>query len=59
MNTYRIIGNDINEIINGDYIKSNNENQTEIWLGMSIVAILSKDISVFKIAQDATKKEGN
>ena len=50
MNTYRIIGNDINEIINGDYIKSNNENQTEIWLGMSIVAILSKDISVFKIA---------
>ena len=50
MNTYRIIGNDISEIINGDYIKSNNENQTEIWLGMSIVAILSKDISVFKIA---------
>ena len=57
MNTYRIIGNDINEIINGDYIKSNNENQTEIWLGMSIVAILSKDISVFKIAQDATKEK--
>jgi hypothetical protein len=50
MNTYRIKGNDISEIINGDYIKINNENQTEIWLGMFIVAILSKDISVFKIA---------
>ena len=49
MNTYRIKGSDISEIINGDYLKINNENQTEIWLGMSIVAVLSKDISVFKI----------
>lgn len=49
MNKYRIKGNDINEIIEGDYLKINKENQTEIWLGMSIVAILSKDISVFKI----------
>ena len=57
MNTYRIKSDDISEVIIGDFIKTNNEGQTEIWLGMSIVAILSKDISVFKIAQDATKKE--
>ena len=50
MNTYRIKSDDISEVIIGDFIKTNNEGQTEIWLGMSIVAILSKDISVFKIA---------
>ena len=49
MNTYRIKGNIISELINGDFIKVNNEGQTEIWHNSSIVAILSKDVSVLKI----------
>ena len=49
MNTYRIKGNIISELINGDFIKVNNEGQTEIWHNSSIVAVLSKDVCVFKI----------
>ena len=49
MNTYRIKSDDISEVIIGDFIKTNNEGQTEIWYNSSIVAILSKDVSVLKI----------
>lgn len=49
MNTYKIKSDVISELINGDFIKINNEGQTEIWHNSSIVAVLSKDVSVFKI----------
>lgn len=49
MNTYKIKSDIISELINGDFIKVNNEGQTEIWHNSSIVAILSKDVSVLKI----------
>ncbi len=49
MNTYKIKSDVISELINGDFIKTNNKGQTEIWHNGSIVAVLSKDISVLKI----------
>lgn len=49
MNKYKIESNLISEIISGDFIKINNEGITEIWHNNSIVAILSKDVSVIRV----------
>ena len=49
MNTYKIKSNLISELINGDFIKINDGGQTEIWHNNSVVAVLSKDVSVIRI----------
>ena len=49
MNTFKIKGESIDELINADYIKINKYGQTEIWKDYSLIGVFNKDVSVFEI----------
>lgn len=49
METFRAIGEDIYELIHADFIKINENGQTELWANCTLVAVFNKDVSVYKI----------
>lgn len=49
METFRARGEDIFELIHTDFMKVNENGQTELWKNHTIVAVFTKDVSVYKI----------